>query len=59
MDQLLSDSDKARDRVVSLEKVVSAQKKEIKQLELAKSEAIEAISMARLEVAIDVTREKE
>ena len=47
---MLNDSYRARDRVVSLEKVVTAQKKEIKQLELAKSEAIEAIAMARLEV---------
>ena len=50
VNQMLNKSDKARDRVVSLEKVVISQKAAIKELELVKSEAIEAISMARLEV---------
>ena len=48
--QLLNDQDKARDRVVSLEKVVTSMRQQIQELEIAKSEAIEGYANAKAEV---------
>ena len=50
--QLLNDNDKARDSVVSLEKVVTSMKQHIHQLEIAKNDAIEGLAAAKAEVQL-------
>ena len=48
--ELLKDNEEAKNRVVSLEKVVASQKKQIQVLEAAKREATDAMEVARAEV---------